>query len=228
MVTSKDDPRFLRREEAEKLAARFSDLLARYSIKGKGKAIFNQGQTITGIYFICEGLVKLTSVTEAGKETVLDIIAPCSVVGEIYRMGGATHSYSAITLEDLTTLALLKIEDLPLILRSDPSAGLTLAQHLCVRLRIAYGTISWLQLPLDKRMLKLLARLMLLREGRHQKGLIKIPFALRELAQLMQTTPETLSRTLRSLEGKGIIRKEKKGLRVLQEEMLRKYVDETN
>lgn len=226
MATSSDAFQVLRPERAKKLAVRFSDQLARYSIKGKGKAIFNQGQAVAGVYYLCEGLVKLISSTEDGGETILDIITPCSIIGEICRRGGATHSYSAVTLEGSTEVAYLKIEDLAVIIQSDWSLGLSLAQHLCVRLRAAYRTVGAMQLPVEERLLTLLARVMFLREGRHPKGQSRLPFTFRELAQFAQITPETLSRALRSLHDKGIISVEKKELRILKEETLQKYLDE--
>lgn len=71
----------------------------------------------------------------------------------------------------------------------------------------------------------LLARIMILLTGKCEGGLIEIPLSHRELAQFAQTTPETLSRTLRALQNKGIIQVEKKGIRVLQEGALREYLE---
>src|SRR3990172_6742252 len=55
-------------QQPDEAVAKFSNLLTRYSINGKGKTIFNQGELATGLYFLCNGMVKLTRVTEQVEE----------------------------------------------------------------------------------------------------------------------------------------------------------------
>src|SRR3989338_2318227 len=59
---------------------------------------------------------------------------------------------------------------------------------------------------------------MILLEGKCKNVLIEIPLSHRDLAQFAQITPETLSRTLRALENRVVIKVEKNGLRVMQAE----------
>ena len=68
-------------QQPDEAVAKFSSLLTRYPVKGKGKTIFNQGELATGFYFLCNGLVKLTRVTEQGEEAILDLLSPCSIIG---------------------------------------------------------------------------------------------------------------------------------------------------
>lgn len=74
-------------------------------------------------------------------------------------------------------------------------------------------------------MLAILARVLFLLTGRCENGLFAIPLSYRELAEFAQTTPETLSRTLRDLQNKGIIKVEKNGLRVMQAEALKEFLE---
>jgi len=216
-------------QQPDEAVAKFSSLLTRYPVKGKGKTIFNQGELATGFYFLCNGLVKLTRVTEQGEEAILDLLSPCSIIG-----GGDAHSEkktrfsSSVTVTELSEVAYLKKEDIPLLFEAYPGIGIGLSRHMSERLRGAYKLIADMKLPVEDRVLALIARLMILLTGKCDKGIIAIPFSHRELAQFAQVTPETLSRTLHTLQDKGIIGVEKKGLRVLQVEELRKYVDETN
>ena len=68
-------------QQPDEAVAKFSNLLTRYSINGKGKTIFNQGEVATGFYFLCKGMVKLTRMTEQGEEVILDLLSPCSIIG---------------------------------------------------------------------------------------------------------------------------------------------------
>jgi len=216
-------------QQPDEAVAKFSSLLTRYPVKGKGKTIFNQGELATGFYFLCNGLVKLTRVTEQGEEAILDLLSPCSIIG-----GGDAHSEkkirfsSSVTVTELSEVAYLKKADIPLLLQDHPKIGIGLSGHMSKRLRGAYKLVADMKLPVEDRVLALIARIAVLLTGKCENIVIEIPLSHRELAQFAQITPETLSRTLRTLQDKGIISVEKKGLRVLQAEELRKYVDETN
>ncbi|MBI2089515.1 MAG: Crp/Fnr family transcriptional regulator [Deltaproteobacteria bacterium] len=115
--------------------------------------------------------------------------------------------------------------DLEKVFQAYPELGIGFARHLSTRLREAYKLIADMTLTVEERLLALLARIMVLLTGKCEKGLVEIPFSYRDFAQVAQVTPETLSRTLRALQEKGVISVEKKGLRVLKEEVLKKYVD---
>ena len=216
-------------QQPDEAVAKFSSLLTRYPVKGKGKTIFNQGELATGLYFLCNGMVKLTRVTEQGEEAILDLLSPCSIIG-----GGDAHSEkkirfsSSVTVTELSEVAYLKKADIPLLLQDHPKIGIGLSGHMSKRLRGAYKLVADMKLPVEDRVLALIARIAVLLTGKCENIVIEIPLSHRELAQFAQITPETLSRTLRTLQDKGIIGVEKKGLRVLQVEELRKYVDETN
>lgn len=216
-------------QQPDDTVAQFSALLNRYSISGKGKTIFNQGELITGQYFLCQGLVKLTRVMEHGEETIVDVLIPCSVFGggNVLKEG-QVKIVSAITVEELTEVAFLKKEDFPRIFETYPKLGIGFTRHVSARLREAYKLIADMKLPVEERLLALLARLMILLTGKCENRLMEIPFSHRELAQFAQVTPETLSRALHVLQDKGIIGVEKKGILVLQAEELKKYVDATN
>lgn len=216
-------------QQLDEAVSNLSNLLTRYSIRGKGKTIYNQGELTSGIYFLCNGLIKLARVTDQGEETIVDIVSPCSVIGGINVVGeNSLRIASAITVTELTEVAHLKREDLVRVLQAYPTLGIGLSRHLSARLGVAYRLIADMKLPVEDRVLALIARIMILLIGKCENIFVEIPFSHRELAQFAQITPETLSRTLHTLQDKGIIGVEKKGLRVLQAEELRKYVDEAS
>lgn len=213
-------------QQPDEAVAKFSTFFIRYTITGKGKTIFNQGELVTGQYFLCRGLVKLTRMTEHGEEAIVDILVPCSIVGAatVLREGNVKVT-SAVTVEEVTEVALLKKEDFPVACEAYPKLAMSFCLHISGKLREAYRLIADMKLPVEERVLAILARIAVLLTGKCEKGLVEIPFSYRDFAQVAQVTPETLSRTLRALQEKGVISVEKKGLRVLKEEVLKKYVD---
>ena len=216
-------------QQPDEAVAKFSHLLTRYSINGKGKTIFNQGELATGLYFLCNGLVKLTRVTEQGEEAILDLLSPCSIIGGLFAYGERRIRFSSsVTVSEVSEVACLKKEDIPILFEAHPGIGIGLSRQMSERLRAAQKLIADMKLPVEDRVLSLIGRLMILLQGKCENIVMEIPFSHRELAQFAQITPETLSRALHVLQDKGILNVEKKGLRVLQSEALRKYVDEMN
>ena len=62
--------------------------------------------------------------------------------------------------------------------------------------------------------------------GQDKPGYVKIPLTQAELAQLVQTTPETISRTLHRLREEKIVRVNPKGELSVAEAALRDYLNE--
>ena len=62
--------------EDEEGVKRFSAGLHRFTVRGTGRAIFNQGEPADCCYFLCDGLVKLTRVLKEGDEVILDLLFP--------------------------------------------------------------------------------------------------------------------------------------------------------
>ena len=203
--------------------AELSNLLTRYSISEKGKTIFNQGQPVTHLHFLCTGLVKLSAVTAEGDEIVLDVLTPCSLIGTLPTDDNATYNYTAVTLTAKTELSCLKTKDLLRLISSYPSLLTVFAYQLSTRLNQAYMMLADMKLPVGDRLIAVLARLVDLTDNKSEKTPARIPLSCREVAQLAQITPETLSRLLHPHREKGFIRV-KKGLWVIKKEVLQEYV----
>lgn len=208
-------------------ATDFPAALARYWIRGANKTILHEGEIPTGIYFLCEGAVKLSRMTEEGDEVVLDWLTPCSIVtGSVLGQPAGPETgneavCTATTIGEATAVAFLKIEDCVALLRAHPELGFGFAQHLSARLRNAYEWTSELKLPVEKRVISCLRRIAKTQSRASGAAFIKIPLSHQELAQFAPTTPETLSRTFRRLKEKGVVRLEK-NLVYLNAELLEK------
>ena len=130
-------------QQPDKTVAEFSNLLTRYSISGKGKTIFNQGELVTGQHLLCQGLVKLTRAIEYGEEAIVDMLAPCSIIGGANVLKeGKVKVTSAVTVGELTEIAFLKKEDFPRIFQAHPELGIGFSRHISTRLREAYKLIA--------------------------------------------------------------------------------------
>lgn len=213
--------------QTEKVAAAFSDRLQRYTVFSAGMTIFNQGQPITGIYFLCRGWAKLSRLLKQGDEVIIDVLAPCSLFGEFPKREKNVHSYSAIACEDSVEVAYLKAEDLFSLAKAELDFGAHVFQYLDRRLSRSYRSFTNMKLPLRERLISLLARFYRRFEGKKARAKWVMPLSQREIAQFLQVTPESVSRLISSLQEEGVLLYEKREIHVLKEEVLSKYLEES-
>lgn len=206
--------------------SRFSDLLVHYEIKEKGKSIFNQGQPVSGVYFVCKGLVKLSKMPKKaeGEEAIVDFFGPCSLVDGIALEEGLTRACTAATVGGLTEIGYVSKSQFLTFMKAHPAVAINLAAHLSEKLTKAYKAIGRMILPVLPRAVHLLSQICRFRRTERGRTLVTIPFSNRELAEIIQTTPETLSRTFSSLRAKGILHKEREGSWLIKKEAMEKYV----
>ena len=209
--------------QTDETVAEFSSLLTRYSIGGKSKTIFNQGELVTGQYFLCGGLVKLVRSTVHGEEVIVDCAAPCSVLGGMSLLRDRSiRIVSAVAVTEQTEVAVLAGEKLAALLQAHPELGIGLYQHMSDKVRESYQWIAGLGLPARERVLFLLARV--ITKLKLREGMWELPCSSQELAQFAQVTPETMSRIMRALEDEGVIRRRKGYLWILKKEAIDSYL----
>lgn len=98
------------------------------------KTIFAQGDEADGLYVILSGCVKIATVSNTGKETVLCFMGPGEMLGEIAVLDGGVRTASAITIEETRVLNLRQASFLA-FLELHPKVALHIIRVLCGRLR---------------------------------------------------------------------------------------------
>src|SRR5579862_857652 len=145
-----------------------------------GAVLFVEGQAPRGMYVLCRGRIKLSTTSRDGKTLILRIAEP----GE--------------TLQP-SQLNFVKREDFLRFLQEHGDACLRAAQHLSQNCQSAYEMIR--SLGLSHSVTEKMARLLLewSEEGETTKDGIRIKIALthEEIAQLVGTSRETVTRVLR-------------------------------
>jgi CRP/FNR family transcriptional regulator len=200
----------------------------RYSVEGKDRAIFNQGEPFDCCYFVCRGIVKLTRLLSSGEEVIIDVLAPFSVLSGCPDDKNPVHAYSALTVSKSTEIAYLNTQKLLSLFQSDPSLGAMFLYHLRKRLDKTYGLLSSMKMRVRKRMLLAFTDLLLFHERETQPGWVRIPISQTELAQFVQSTPETVSRILHQLREEEVVRLDKKGEIFVAEAKLQKMLHVQN
>jgi CRP/FNR family transcriptional regulator, cyclic AMP receptor protein len=125
-----------------------------------------QGQTANAIFYIQEGKVKLTVVSQQGKEAVVAILGPGDFFGEGCLAGQRVRMASAVAISDCSVMKLEKAVMVKLLHDEPAFSELFLAHLLSRNIRIEEDLVDQLFYSSEKR----LARVLLLLANFGQEG----------------------------------------------------------
>ncbi|MFQ5428086.1 MAG: Crp/Fnr family transcriptional regulator [Thermodesulfobacteriota bacterium] len=117
----------------EEKRAAMAAMLRPVSIKKKS-FIYNMGDSAEKVYILKEGRIKITRLTEEGKELTIDILEPGDIFGELAIAGEAQRETSAEALEDSFICAMGK-GDFEKFISENPGVSLGITKWFGSRLR---------------------------------------------------------------------------------------------
>jgi CRP/FNR family transcriptional regulator len=192
----------------------------------KGSLLFVEGEEPRGVFILCSGRAKLTTSSTEGKTLIVKIAEPGEVLGASATILGKPYEVSAETIEP-SQLNFIKREDFLKYLNSHAEACLHTAQQLSEKYHSAQREIR--SLGLSQTTSEKLARLLLdwCDRGGEQttKGIrIKVLLTHEEIAQMIGTTRETVTRLLSDFKKKKIVDVKGSSLFVLNKPQLEHLV----
>jgi CRP/FNR family cyclic AMP-dependent transcriptional regulator len=194
-------------------------ILARAMVKRvlRGETIRRRGDPGTGMVIIVSGRVRISLVSEDGREVTLTVLGPGEVLGEMTLLDGGECSADATAQEDCVLLALERTQFLRL-LRSNSDLCLHLMAVLCQRLRRSNAALEDMALlDLSTRLGRLLLRLCEDYGVAAQKGTrIEVKLSQKDLSSLAGASREKVNKQLRQWEQEGIIGKDNGRLLVMK------------
>lgn len=169
----------------------------------KGEFIFREGDYSETLYIIHRGLIKLSKISENGKEQIIRILFPGDFFGEFSLMQNEKHYANAETLQE-TVVCTVEKQGFLKTMEQNPKMAFRFIEALNNRL---FHADEWMILLSLSEVDQRLARVLLLfhKKMKETEERITLPISKRDLASLIGTTPETLSRKLVSLASKEIV-----------------------
>ena len=164
--------------------------------------IFSEGDEGKGFYVVLSGKVKIFKVALDGKEQILHIFGPHEPFAEVPVFAGQCYPANAMALEDCRLLFFPRNAFVDLI-RRHPSLALNMLATLARRLRQLAALVE--DLALKEVPMRLAAYLLYQSEERHGAPEWSLEIAKGQLANLLGTSPETLSRVLRRLANEKLV-----------------------
>ncbi len=168
-----------------------------------GQTVFSEGEEASGFYVVVSGQVKIFKLSSEGKEQILHFVAPGESFGEVPMFAGGRFPAHAETVERSRLFFFPRAFFLELI-RKDPSIAMNMLADLAKRLR--RFTLLVEELSLKEVPSRLAAHILYL--SGMENGLIDLELSITkgQLASLLGTIPETISRILGKMSSQDIIK----------------------
>lgn len=191
----------------------------------KGEVIILQGTRVDGLYIVIRGSIKISRLSEDGRVKTLAILSTGDIIGEMSLLDEELASATAEALED-SHLLFIEREEFQNILLKYPIITLGIAQILVKRLRLADEEIENLAFySVRSRVIKTLIELANKYGKKTQQGIkILFRFTHQELADMVGSSRETVSRIISVLEKEQIIINEGGHTIIKDMERLKEYL----
>ncbi|MBW2303399.1 MAG: Crp/Fnr family transcriptional regulator [Deltaproteobacteria bacterium] len=183
----------------------------------RGAMIFHDGDEGNGFYVVIAGRVKIYKLSFDGKEQILHLFGPGEPFGEVPVFAGQRFPANAQSMEP-GLLLFFPREAFVELITGNPFLALNMLAVLSVRLRRFAHLID--DLSLKEVPGRLAAYLLYLSERKMGSLDFELGITKGQLAALLGTIPETLSRILSRMKSRGLIETEGRRIRILDLEGL--------
>lgn len=175
----------------------------------KDNMILIEEEVGSSMFIILNGKVKISRLSDDGREVILGILSEGDFFGEMSILDGQARSATVVAIEDSDLLVIRRDEFLKM-LHDYPEIGINLLKELAMRLRRADSQIK--SLSLQDAAGKVASTILRLADdaGRIKNGMVEIselPLQ-QDLANMSGTSRETISRVIKSLCQDGFLKKE--------------------
>jgi CRP/FNR family transcriptional regulator, cyclic AMP receptor protein len=196
------------------------------SVYPKGSILFVDGEEPRGVFILCSGRAKLTTSSTEGRTLIVKIAEAGEVLGASATILGRPYEVSAETLEP-SQLNFIKRDDFLRFLTTHAEACMHTAQQLSEKYQSAQREIRSLGLAQStaEKLGKLLLDWCALHGETTPKGIrLKVLLTHEEIAQMIGTTRETVTRLLSDFKRKKIVEVKGSTIVILRKEELERMV----
>lgn len=191
----------------------------------KGTVIFFEGDAGEGFHYVKSGKVKIMKLTDDGREHIIKIMHPGDIFAEVLLFNNQPYPASAAAMED-SSVGIIPNSELEKLVLANNDLALELIKALSQRLLYAQQKIK--NLALNDVMARTAETLLRLgrEQGIERGGAIEVVLDLsrQDLANLVGTTRETVTRTLMAFKRDKLLEFDGHKILLLKPAALRKMV----
>jgi CRP-like cAMP-binding protein len=172
----------------------------------KKEIIFNEGDPSEWFYILKSGKIKITRLSNEGKELILEVISPGDMYGGVAVIRGFPYPANAIAMEESESLTISRKNLMRLVDRF-PNLMHCIALQIGDRMKDSYDTLKNIALErVEARIASLLLKLAD-KTGKEAKGgtMIDMRLTKQDVADMVGTTVETSIRTFSKFKKQGLL-----------------------
>ncbi|MEO5357682.1 MAG: Crp/Fnr family transcriptional regulator [Nitrospirae bacterium YQR-1] len=177
----------------------------------KKESVFTEGDKSDWFYIVDTGKVKITKLSQDGKELILEIVQSGELFGALAVLRGFPYPANAIVMENATVVRILR-KNLFRILDRFPIIMFQITSIMGERMKNSHEMLK--NIALERVESRIASLLLKLSDKSSTPGQIDIKLTKQDIADMVGTTVETSIRTLSKFKKEGLIT-DKKGLHVI-------------
>jgi CRP-like cAMP-binding protein len=209
----------LNKEELLKMA----ECKTSYTIK-KGEPIFEEGESVNGIFCVKDGVCKLSKLSANGKDQIVKLVKSGELLGQRSLISDEPANLSAVALEDMEVCFIPKTEIMNFFNQNN-QFSMNVMRNICGDLKEADDhMVSMAQKSVKER----LAETLLYLEdtfGKNSDGSLHIQLSREELAGMIGTATESCIRLLSELNKSGLVDLSGKKITILDRNKLKRMAE---
>jgi len=209
----------------EGLKSEYEEIIHRISLEKKyprGHVIFVEGEKADGFYVVETGQVKIYKTSFDGKEQILHLFGGGETFGEVAVFAG--HEYPASAKANTNVRCrFIPRNDFIAVIQRDPTLAMNMLAIMAMRLRRFAAMIE--SLSLKEVPGRLCSYLLYLSSRSDDTQILELEASKNQLAALLGTIPETLSRILTRMERMDLIKRKGSHIQILNKSTLLKIAD---
>lgn len=187
----------------------------------KGETIFEEGESLKGVYCVRDGVCKLTKLSANGKDQIVRLVVKGELLGQRSLVGSDTTNLSAVALKDMEVCFIPKDEIIN-DLQKSRDFSMDMLQHMALDLRESDNIIvDMAQKSVKQRMAETLLHLQE-KFGEDNNGMLDLVLSREDYANLVGTATESAIRILSEFKREGYISTSGKQIKLTNIEALRR------
>lgn len=169
-----------------------------------GKTLYQEGDDDGAVFTVRKGLIKLLSINEQGEQRIVRLVGPKAAIGLELLDAGSTYRHTAIAAGD-SDICRIPVHTIEQLNTRFPALCDQIRQRLQDQLdRADEWIVNLATGPAKKRIANLL--LFMLRHSASQSGVFPM-LGGNDMAAIIGTSPETVSRNIADLKRQGVLEK---------------------
>ncbi len=188
---------------------------------GKKETVFSEGDRSQWLFIVEKGKVKITKLSQDGKEVILEIISPGEFFGAFAVLKDIPYPANAVSMEQ-SDLIRISRKNLLRIIDRFPTIMYFMSMNLAERVRDSHETLKNIALEkVEARIASLIVKLADKTGIETADGiLIDIKLTKQDIAEMVGTTVETSIRTISNFKKNGIMNDKNGKILILDKEAL--------